>query len=57
VRRNDIAFLTTVELLDIHNPYFDLKESYYCLYYYSKIALTMRLSIGFDYLIDDLSLN
>jgi hypothetical protein len=25
VRRNEYAFLTTVELLDISNPYFDLK--------------------------------
>jgi len=34
-----------------------LKESYYWLYYYTKIALTMRLTIGFDYLIDDLNNN
>jgi hypothetical protein len=35
------------------NEYFDEKECYYWLYKYSKYTLTMRLSLGFEYLFDD----
>ena len=48
-----MAFLTTVKLKCYEFKYFDEKEAYYWLYEYSKIALSMRLSIGFDYLFED----
>ena len=53
--KNEYAFLTTIKLQEncINLQYFDDKESYYWLYKYSKYALTMRLSIGFDYLFED----
>ena len=55
VKKNDSAFLSKVKLKKdcMKNEYFDEKECYYWLYKYSKYTLTMRLSLGFEYLFGD----
>ena len=55
VKKNNLAFLSKIKLKNkcMRSKYFDEKQCYYWLYKYSNYALTMRLSLGFEYLFDD----
>ena len=55
VKKNQFGYLSTVKLSEkaINNKYFDSKESNYWLYQFLKTALTLRMSLGFDYLFED----